>query len=126
MADIRLNNGDINGTLFNDISLVYDDDEIIQSAINNIMTIYGENQFHKELGNITFIKRNKMSSNNLIQVANDCKNAIINDKRVKSVTNVTINQSSTIYGGCDVMFTIVTTSGNSLSSIASINIIGGE
>jgi hypothetical protein len=124
MSDIALINGDIQASSFGYILIVNDDDDIIQMAVNNIMTIYGSNEFHPTIGNKVYNERHKMSERGLLNIANECKNAILQDSRVNSVIEIIARNASTPtnIGLCDISFIIQTTSGKQLSSSIAITI----
>ena len=123
MSDIMLIDGDMQHTSFDDLAIVVStDDDIIQSAINNIATIYGENQYHTELGNKILNTRLKLSNTDMIKVADECISAMKQDSRIKSIDNINIIKSTSIYGQCDIAFTITTINNIVLSSSTSINI----
>ena len=124
MADIALVNRDIVASEFGDILIANDDDDIIQTAINNIMAIYGENEFHSEIGNTVYNGRYKMSENGLKEIANHCKDAIMRDYRVANVIEVIATNISTVenYGLCDIAFTLITIYGSQLSSSTAISL----
>lgn len=118
MRDLILVDGDICNTMFGDIALSSGDDEIIQTACNNIQTIYGENRLHKNIGNKAYKRRLKITQSNLVIVANDCKNAILQDHRVANASvTATATDGST---ECSVFFKLTTTSGKILSSTVNI------
>lgn len=83
-TDIRTFGNDIvsaNG----DISLVTDNENIIQAAINNMRTIYNELLIDPERGNMIYYRRLKSGNNDLRQVEYDCKSAIMIDDRIQDV-----------------------------------------
>ena len=125
MADIALINNDIVASNFGDILIVDDDSDIIQMAINNIMTIYGTNEFHPNIGNTVYNGRYKMSENGLREIASRCKDAIMADYRVANVIEIIARNASTIenYGLCEVSFVLITTYGAQLSSNVAITLI---
>ena len=118
MSDIALVNRDIVASSFGDILIVDDNNDIIQMAINNILTIQGTNEFHSELGNMVYNKRHKMSSNGFKEIADMCKNAILQDPRVSNVTEIIATGTSTPenYGACNISFVLTTISGTELNS----------
>lgn len=122
MSDIALINGDIMASNFGDILIVNDEDDIIQMAKNNIMTIYGSNEFHPTIGNTVHNNRFKMSERGLEDIAKRCKEAILQDYRVTSVLEVTAKNVSTIenYGSCNISFILETNNGIQLSSDVTI------
>lgn len=124
MSDIALINGDISASSFGDISIIDDDADVIQMAVNNIMTIYGANPFHVNLGNTVYNNRFKMSTRGLEDVANRCKNAILNDYRVQNVLEIIAKNAGTITnpGLCEVSFVLLTTYGKELSSNVTITL----
>lgn len=124
MSDIALVNGDIMASRFGDILVVNDNDDIIQMAINNINLIYGENQFHPNMGNTVYGGRHKMSENGLVRIANECKSAILQDYRVANVVEVVARNISTPqnYGLCDISFVLITVYGEQLNSNVTIQI----
>ena len=118
MSDIALINGDIVASNFGDILIVNDDDDIIQMAINNIMTIYGTNEFHPNIGNTIYNGRYKMSENGLREIAARCSDAILLDHRVANVIEIIAKNISTPdnYGLCQISFVLITIYGTQLSS----------
>ena len=122
MSDIALINGDIAASNLGDILIIDDDADVIQMAVNNIMTIQGANEFHTEIGNTVYNNRFKMSQRGLEDIANRCKNAILNDSRVQNVLEIIAKNASTIdnYGLCEVSFVILTTYGKQLNSSVTI------
>ena len=67
MSDVALINGDIAPSNFGDIMIVNDDDDIIQMAVNNILLVYGTNEFHPDMGNMAYNNRNRNSIKQLDQ-----------------------------------------------------------
>lgn len=124
MSDIALINGDIMASNFGDILVVNDDDDIIQMAINNIMTIHGSNEFHPNIGNTVYNDRFKMSERGLQDIASRCKNAILQDYRVRNVLEITARNVSTPqnYGLCEISFVLLTTYDKELSSNVTITL----
>lgn len=124
MSDIALINKDISISNFGDIALVNDNDDIIQMAINNIMTIYGRNEFHTNIGNLVYNGRHKMSENGLKEIASECMDAIMKDNRVSKVTEVIARSIDGIenYGLCSVSFVLITVDGTQLNSNVTIQI----
>lgn len=124
MSDIALVNGDIVGSIFGDVLVINDDDDIIQMAINNIKLIYGANEFHPNMGNTVYGSRYKMSENGLEEIATKCKNAIMQDYRVSNVIEVIAKNISTSqsYGLCDISFVLVTIYGTQLNSNITIQV----
>lgn len=124
MSDIALINGDIMASNFGDILVVDDNNDIIQMAINNILLVYGTNQFHPNIGNTVYNYRYKMSENGLKEIASRCKSAIMQDPRVANVIEVIARNISTLqdYGLCDISFILITTSGTQLNSSVTVQI----
>lgn len=122
MSDIALINSDIAASNFGDILIIDDDADIIQMAVNNIMTIQGDNEFHTEIGNTVYNNRFKMSQRGLEDIANRCKNAILNDSRVRNVLEIIAKNASTVdnYGLCEVSFVLLTIYGKQLNSSVTI------
>ena len=122
MSDIALINGDITASNLGDILIIDDDADVIQMAVNNIMTIQGANEFHTEIGNTVYNNRFKMSQRGLEDIANRCKNAILNDSRVQNVLEIIAKNASTIdnYGLCEVSFVLLTIYGKQLNSSVTI------
>jgi len=94
--DISLKNGDIN--------IIYDDNEIIQSVIHNIWTVYGENPFHTNMGNKVYSRRIKVSNSYISIIADDCKNTILQDNRISKVISLTVTPLSD--NMCEIAFVI--------------------
>ena len=62
MSDVALVNKDLVPSSFGDIAILDDNDDIIQMAINNILTIRGTNEFHTDIGNDVYNSRYKITS----------------------------------------------------------------
>ena len=124
MADIAFINRDIVASNFGDILIANDDDDVIQMAVNNIMTINGANSFHPNIGNTLYNRRYKMSKNGLVDIANRCKDAIMSDYRVANVIEVIAKNISTPenYGTCEISFALITTYGKQLSSNVTVSL----
>lgn len=124
MSDIALMDRDIIASNFGDILIVDDDNDIIQMAVNNIMTVHGSNEFHQGIGNTVYNGRHKMSENGLKEIANKCKDAILQDNRVANVVEIIAKNISTIenYGLCDISFVLITTYGAQLGSSVTVSL----
>lgn len=122
MADVALVNNDIVVSNFGDLLVVDDDSDVIQMAVNSILTIYSANELHPNLGNTVYNDRFKMSERGLKDIAGRCKNAILNDPRVANVLEIVARNASTPqnYGLCEVSFVLLTTYDRELSSSVSI------
>lgn len=124
MADMALIGGDIATSSFGDLLVVNDDEDIIQTAINNILTIKGTNEFHPGLGNDAHISRYKISEQGFNEIANRCKDAILQDIRIANVLEVVVENDGTESANnmCIVSFVLVTVDGKQLSSNTSMTI----
>lgn len=124
MSDIALVNKDLVPSNFGDIAILDDNDDVIQMAINNILTIRGTNEFHTDVGNDVYNGRYKMSDKGLQAIASECKNAILQDIRVSDVIEIIARNASTPenYGLCEISFVLVTTDGVQLSSNVAITL----
>lgn len=120
MADILLSNGDIDVSPYSDLAIVQSYDEITQSAINNILTIYGENQFHPDIGNMVHNKRLKISNGGLATIIQDCSNAVMQDDRVAAVKSLTAEIDSDNNTKVNITFTLMAVDGTLLSSMIAI------
>lgn len=120
MADILLSNGDIDVSPYADLAIVQSYDEITQSAINNILTIYGENQFHPDIGNMVHNKRLKISKGGLATIIQDCSNAIMQDDRVAAVKSLTAEIDPDNNTKVNITFTLMAVDGTLLSSMIAI------
>lgn len=116
MADIFLSNGDIPTTIYGDVAVVESYDEITQSAINNILTVYGENEYHTELGNMVYKRRLKFSSSSIETIKKDCINAIMIDERIDSVLSIKVSYDDDNKNNVNIEFTIKTVDGTVTSS----------
>ena len=125
MADIALINRDITMSSIGDILVADDNDDIIQMAANNIITIYGTNQFHPGIGNMVYHGRHKISENGLKEIAARCKDAIMLDYRVANVIEVIARNASTFeYPGlCEISFVLITIQGVQLSNNVTISLL---
>lgn len=121
MIDVMMNSRDLVATEFGDIALVQsNNNDILQSVNNNLLTVKGENIFHPDVGNDVFNRRLKLSDTHIEIIKNDCKNAILFDNRVSDVKSIIIDDiGSGIY---DVTYVIVTSSGDILDSRISLDI----
>ena len=124
MSDVALVNKDLVPSSFGDIAILDDNDDIIQMAINNILTIRVTNEFHTDIGNDVYNGRYKMSDKGLQAIASECKNAILQDIRVSDVIEIIARNASTIdnYGLCEISFVLVTIYGVQLSSNVAITL----
>lgn len=123
MSDVALINGDIMASNFGDILIINDDDDVIQHAVNSILTIYSANKFHENIGNTVYNDRFKMSERGLQDVADRCKNAILQDYRVQNVLEIVAKNASMIeYGLCEVSFVLETTDGRVLNSNVTVTL----
>lgn len=121
MGDIALVNGDIVVSQFDDISLVLDDNEdILQQAINNINTIYGEVIDHPTIGNMLFNNRNKIKSD-LSDIETYCEDAISSDERIDSVEDIVATRVKDT-DMVNISFTLLTIYGDTISSSSNISI----
>lgn len=125
MSDIALINKDIVASSFGDILIVDDDDDVIQMAVNNILTIAGSNEFHPNIGNNVYNGRYKLSERGLQEIASMCKDAILQDYRVANVIEIIAKNISTIenYGLCDISFELITIYGAQLSSSVTVRLL---
>lgn len=125
MSDIAFINGDIMASSFGDILIANDEDDIIQMAINNILTIAGSNKFHPNIGNNVYNGRHKLSERGLVEIASMCKDAILNDYRIANVIEIIAKNISTPenYGLCDISFELLTIDGAQLSSSISVQLL---
>lgn len=111
MLDILLRNGDLVASKYGDIVSCMDEDEdVIQTANNNILLRYGNNKFHLELGNKIYGRRVKSNQGGIEVVQAECISAILNDSRIKEITqvNVTLLENAT----CMVDYILVYTRTN--------------
>lgn len=124
MADILLYNGDIVSDLYGDISLVTSHEEIIQSAINNIYTVYGENKFHRTLGNKIYNERLKSADSSLELIRKYCMDAVMTDNRVMSVRSIEATYDENNRHNVFISFSIMVADGKEsvLSSTITIHI----
>lgn len=122
MADIYLDNGELVATMFSDIAIIDGDDEILQMAIHNIRTIYGENQFHTDIGNKIYERRLKVMDSDADTIIKDCTNAILQDDRVSAVTEMSVYADEHDKHNLEIQFVLLTTSGSSISSMVQIQI----
>ena len=121
MADIYLNSdGDIEATNFGDIAVVTSYDEITQTAVNNIKLIYGEDQFHADIGNMAYNRRLKISESSLEVIKNDCISAVLKDTRVDKVVSMTVSYSD-IPNTLDIAFTLIVIDGTMVSNKINID-----
>ena len=121
MADIFLNNGDISSSMYGDIAVVTSYDDITQSAANNILTVYGENQFHPNIGNMARLRRLKVADSSLETIQKDCINAIMTDNRIESVVSMIASYDEENANNVNISFTIKAIDGTLMSNNITIN-----
>lgn len=123
MIDVALIGGDLIASTFGDIALTNsNNDDIIQSANNNIMTISGENYLHPTIGNMAYNRRLKISDSGFRQIESDSKDAILfGDTRVKEVTYISASNGAN-YGECNIEYRLKTIEDIILDGRISINI----
>lgn len=123
MADIYLDNGELASTMFGDIAIVSnEDDDVLQMAIHNIRTIYGENQFHDDIGNKIYERRLKVIDTDADTIVKDCTNAIMQDDRVQTVQDMLVYADEHDRHSLEIEFTLVTTYGSVIASTVQIQI----
>lgn len=121
--DIALSsNFDIDISKSGDIRLVYDNNEIVQTAISNIKTRYGEMYLDPTRGNKIFNSRVKLNNSSMGIVETECKNAILVDNRIASVESVFANKITDRDFNCYIKFAIKTVSGYLLYGETNITI----
>lgn len=121
MSDILLNNGDIMITKFGDIDTVVDYDEIVQSAVNNMLLIYGEYEAHDDIGNKTYNRRLKISDSSLDIIKYDCIDAISGDDRISNVISIDITRTD-IPNTVNISFVLEIIDGTMVSNSIKISI----
>jgi hypothetical protein len=121
MSDILLNNGDISTTEFGDITVVNSYDEIAQTAVNNILLIYGEYEPHNDMGNKAYARRLKISDSSLDTIRYDCIEAISDDTRISEVVSMSITRSD-VPENVNVYFVLKTIDGTTISNNLKITI----
>lgn len=124
MSDIMLRNGDFVSTVFGDIAVLDDNDDIIQMAIHNILTRIKEHVFHPTLGNRLYDTRIKLIPSGLQMVEELCKVAILdNDNRVKTVKSIMATRSDKYDYMCDLSFVLENHDGQLLNSNITISLV---
>lgn len=105
MPDILLQNGDLVIGKNSDISMCYDEiDDVIQTANNNMMLRFGDNRYHRELGNRLFTSRIKYNQIGIDTIAIECRNAVMNgDSRVRDMQ---IDITAAGDGRCIINYTL--------------------
>ena len=105
-SDILLGaSDDIDVTPSGDIALLYNNEAIIQRAINNIKTIYGESFIDDKRGNLAFERRLKLNDNGMRIIEQDCRNAILYDYDILEVPSIIASRNIGEYS-CSINFTI--------------------
>lgn len=123
MADILFVNGDVSNTMYGDIAVVSSYDDITQFAINNILTIFGENEFHPEIGNMAYKRRLKVSDNSLRTIEKDCINATMqSDDRIDSVVSMNASYDDNNPNNVNIVFVIKAIDGTLMSNNITISI----
>lgn len=112
MADLKCQNGDLVASDYGDLVLcdqsgdTYEDEDVIQTANNNIMLRFGRNKYHTDLGNDIYNKRVKASESGLKLVVTECEQAILNgDVRVQEVVDLTASIGDN--GQCQVQYQLL-------------------
>jgi hypothetical protein len=90
------------------------DASIIQTAVNNMRTVYGEIWNDGTRGNMISSRRLKLNGDAMRQVEFDCRNAILNDARVADVPWISATRTSGYE--CSVAFTIKKHDGSLVNS----------
>jgi hypothetical protein len=101
-ADISLVSDDVGVSPTGDVQLIGGDNNLLQTAFNNMKIRYGESEYHPTRGNMIFSRRLKMTEADMAQVEQDCKNAILFDSRVADVPYIKVTQADNY--GCYVQF----------------------
>lgn len=125
MIDILLRNGDLVAGRYGDISLCEDESEdIVQTANDNILLRYGDNKFHKELGNKIYARRKKANQSGIEMIRAECINAIRHDHRVKEIKriNVTLLEDA----NCSVDYILIYAKTNTESDIETLVEVNGK
>lgn len=122
MADISMTGRDIDISTLGDIEIAEGDDEILQFAVNAITTIYGEMVFHPTIGNPVYKRRLKITESGGDTVMQDCITTIKADDRVADVTYMEVYYEEEDKSQVYIKFTLVTTSGHTISSVANIRL----
>jgi hypothetical protein len=121
MGDLRLIYGDLVPAVNGDITVVYDDDAIVQSAINSILTVYDENEFHEHIGNNIFNQRIKVTQSNMGIVENECRFAILQNEGIIEVPSIAAEIIGTS-NKCNISFILKTSDNRLLNGSVEINI----
>ena len=116
MADIFLTNGDVATTIYGDIAVIESYDEITQSAVNNVLTVYGENQYHTNIGNMAYKRRLKLANSSIDTIKKDCIDAIMIDDRVSEVVSVDAYYDESNKNNIYISFVIKSIDGTLMSS----------
>lgn len=91
MLDLLYNNGDLTTDKYGDLVICRNEDEdIIQTANNNILTRFGHHKYHSEIGNKVFTRRIKAGDSGSEMVAEECKIAMLYDTRINEVQNINV------------------------------------
>lgn len=106
MLDILLRDGDLVADKYGDILSCEDENEdVVQTANNNILLRFGGNKFHKELGNKAYDRRKKFNKSGIEMIQEECINAILNDGRIREIKH--INVALVDKGECSVEYVLI-------------------
>lgn len=124
MSDLYLgDDGDIKVSVFKDVVVLdKEDDDVLQMAINNIITIMGENPFHENLGNNVFHRRLKITDSDADTIAKDCAGAMMNDNRIQQVADIAVYYDENDRHNLEIEFKIITTYGTVIPSTVQIHV----
>ena len=117
MIDLLLRNGDLALDGYGDISLCGgENDDIIQTANNNIMLRFADNMYHRSLGNKVFTSRIKLNSSGMETVAHESSVAILDgDSRVSDIKSITATVSGK--NECTIDYVLTLTNGNMVEGL---------
>lgn len=106
MLDILLRDGDLVASKYGDISPCEDESEdVVQTANNNILLRYGDNKFHRELGNKAYSNRKKANQSGIEMIQSECINAIHNDDRIREIKQISVTLLDD--ASCSIDYTLI-------------------
>jgi len=122
--DIKLTtDNDILITDRGDIGLVYDNENLIQTAVNNMSTRYGELENDPTRGNKLYNSRVKFTDSGMRDVEVQCSDAILQDQRVSDILQISATYKDQFE--CYVSFTIVDVNKRIIDGSTAIILSGG-
>ena len=122
-SDILMTDGDIAISIRGDIDTIYDDANLVQTAVNNLFIKLGEMELQPDRGNPLFGDRIKFNDSGAELVKAHCKNAILYDTRLMDVPYIEAKMLKDYE--CEIKFILQAVDGHIVDGSTILNIMGG-